>query len=322
MPGRAYEFTAGNRSILRPNRCPRNSSSNWRRFWSSTWPTWSRARGRMSKQILAEHPELAEALRPYFDRLDFLHQAAAEFGASPESPLAGNRLVREAVGRLRDPRRDRPRRDGRVYEAQQISLDRRVALKVLPFAAVLDQRQIARFQQRGPGGRPVAPSEHRAGVLRRLRARRALLRHAVHRRAVARHGDPRAAPVGRRPGRRRPYAPKGGRRRPSPPTRLHQKRPARPPPPTNATGARRRPSRRSVRSRRPTTSRGRRTGGAGGRGPAARPRLRHRPSRHQAVEPAARRPGQAVGDRFRPGPVPDRGRPDASPATWWARCAT
>jgi serine/threonine protein kinase len=34
---------------------------------------------------------------------------------------------------------------GIVYEAQQISLDRRVALKVLPFAAVLDSRQIARF---------------------------------------------------------------------------------------------------------------------------------------------------------------------------------
>ncbi len=35
---------------------------------------------------------------------------------------------------------------GVVYEAQQISLDRRVALKVLPFAAVLDSRQIARFK--------------------------------------------------------------------------------------------------------------------------------------------------------------------------------
>ena len=33
-----------------------------------------------------------------------------------------------------------------VYEARQVSLDRRVALKVLPFAAVLDQRQIERFK--------------------------------------------------------------------------------------------------------------------------------------------------------------------------------
>ena len=35
---------------------------------------------------------------------------------------------------------------GVVYEAEQLSLRRRVALKVLPFAAMLDKRQMARFQ--------------------------------------------------------------------------------------------------------------------------------------------------------------------------------
>jgi WD40 repeat protein len=35
---------------------------------------------------------------------------------------------------------------GVVYEAEQISLGRRVALKVLPYAAILDQRQLARFK--------------------------------------------------------------------------------------------------------------------------------------------------------------------------------
>ncbi|MGE0376884.1 MAG: protein kinase, partial [Planctomycetaceae bacterium] len=35
---------------------------------------------------------------------------------------------------------------GVVYEAEQISLKRRVALKVLPFAAVLDKRQLQRFK--------------------------------------------------------------------------------------------------------------------------------------------------------------------------------
>ena len=35
---------------------------------------------------------------------------------------------------------------GVVYEAQQLSLDRRVALKVLPFAATLDARQLQRFK--------------------------------------------------------------------------------------------------------------------------------------------------------------------------------
>src|SRR5205807_4943621 len=35
---------------------------------------------------------------------------------------------------------------GIVYEAEQISLGRRVALKVLPFAATLDPRQLQRFK--------------------------------------------------------------------------------------------------------------------------------------------------------------------------------
>jgi hypothetical protein len=35
---------------------------------------------------------------------------------------------------------------GVVYEAEQISLNRRVALKVLPFASVLDQKQLQRFK--------------------------------------------------------------------------------------------------------------------------------------------------------------------------------
>ena len=35
---------------------------------------------------------------------------------------------------------------GVVYEAEQISLNRRVALKVLPFAATMDPRQLQRFR--------------------------------------------------------------------------------------------------------------------------------------------------------------------------------
>jgi serine/threonine protein kinase len=35
---------------------------------------------------------------------------------------------------------------GVVYEAVQISLGRRVALKVLPFAAALDAKQLQRFK--------------------------------------------------------------------------------------------------------------------------------------------------------------------------------
>src|SRR5262249_6036763 len=51
-------------------------------------------------------------------------------------PLGDYRLLRE-VGRGGM---------GVVYEAEQLSLGRRVALKVLPFAAALDARQLQRFK--------------------------------------------------------------------------------------------------------------------------------------------------------------------------------
>src|ERR1700719_3666759 len=54
----------------------------------------------------------------------------------PEGPLGDYRIVRE-VGRGGM---------GVVYEAVQISLGRQVALKVLPFAAALDAKQLQRFK--------------------------------------------------------------------------------------------------------------------------------------------------------------------------------
>ncbi len=101
------------------------------------------------ENLLAANPDLAAALHAYFDSLDQLHEMAAGFqrpavdssreDASPvgdERRLGDFRLLRE-IGRGGM---------GVVYEAEQISLGRRVALKVLPFAAVLDSRQIARFK--------------------------------------------------------------------------------------------------------------------------------------------------------------------------------
>ncbi len=83
---------------------------------------------------------------------------------------------------------------GVVYEAEQISLGRRVALKVLPFAAALDAQAVAALQERSAGRRLPAPHEHRARLRRRLRARRPLLRHAVHRGANTRRDHQELAP--------------------------------------------------------------------------------------------------------------------------------
>ncbi|MEX2186225.1 MAG: serine/threonine-protein kinase [Pirellulales bacterium] len=99
--------------------------------------------------LLGEHPDLAEPLAAYLDRLDELHDAAAGFAGGDrdvsaeaaasvdgEKQIGDFKLVRE-IGRGGM---------GVVYEAWQVSLGRRVALKILPFAAVLDSKQIARFR--------------------------------------------------------------------------------------------------------------------------------------------------------------------------------
>jgi tetratricopeptide (TPR) repeat protein len=97
--------------------------------------------------LLAEHPDLADALRIYFRSLEQLHDVAAGFGrAAADEPV--NSLPQEP-GRLGDF--ELLKEIGRggmgvVYEARQISLNRRVAVKLLPFAAVLSAKQIARFK--------------------------------------------------------------------------------------------------------------------------------------------------------------------------------
>lgn len=102
------------------------------------------------EDLIATAPDLTEPLRDYVNRLQELHAVAAGFhapGAGPAEtvePPAAN-----AAGRLGDfvlIREIGRGGMGIVYEARQISLDRRVALKVLPFAAVLDAKQIARFK--------------------------------------------------------------------------------------------------------------------------------------------------------------------------------
>jgi serine/threonine protein kinase len=113
-------------------------------------------------ELLARHPDLAKPLQAYLASLDFLHRAAASLhGPSrPDSPHADDP---DAPGRLGDLGDFRILREvgrggmGVVYEAEQISLARRVALKVLPFAATMDSRQLQRFQNEA---RAAASLEH------------------------------------------------------------------------------------------------------------------------------------------------------------------
>jgi formylglycine-generating enzyme required for sulfatase activity len=90
--------------------------------------------------LLASHEDIADELAGALYGLDFVHHAGPDLSGA-DDPLLGKalgdyRLLRE-IGR-----------GGMavVYEAEQVSLGRRVALKVLPFAAVLDPRQLQRFK--------------------------------------------------------------------------------------------------------------------------------------------------------------------------------
>jgi tetratricopeptide (TPR) repeat protein/tRNA A-37 threonylcarbamoyl transferase component Bud32 len=93
-------------------------------------------------ELIRDHPEYADALQrllPVVEVLDDLvtpeRRPPAASGSVAAGKLGDFRLLHE-IGRGGM---------GIVYEAEQISLRRRVALKVLPFAVALDGRQLQRF---------------------------------------------------------------------------------------------------------------------------------------------------------------------------------
>ncbi len=99
--------------------------------------------------LLLKHADLAAPLAAYLDSLDELHGVAAGFAGADEAdvdPAVAATGDEKRLGDFRLLREIGHGGMGVVYEAQQISLHRRVAVKVLPFAAVLDSKQITRFK--------------------------------------------------------------------------------------------------------------------------------------------------------------------------------
>ena len=105
------------------------------------------------QEFLAKHSDIAKDLSACIEGLAFVRSAAGKMGGGGKigpndvpqveglegenaKPLGDFKLIRE-IGRGGM---------GVVYEAQQLSLGRRVAVKVLPFAAALDSRHLQRFR--------------------------------------------------------------------------------------------------------------------------------------------------------------------------------
>jgi WD40 repeat protein len=102
-------------------------------------------------EYITRYPELAEQIRDLFPALVGIEQPKPARGDVTGS-FAGHEVVADALSleRLGDYRILRVIGRGGmgiVYEAEQVSLGRHVALKVLPSHALLDPRHLARFQR-------------------------------------------------------------------------------------------------------------------------------------------------------------------------------
>jgi serine/threonine protein kinase len=93
------------------------------------------------KAYLKRHPEVAVALEDALDGIDM----AQQLRPTPVTPPVAE-LIREPLGDFKIIRELGRGGMGVVYEAMQLSLGRRVALKVLPFAAALDPKHLQRFK--------------------------------------------------------------------------------------------------------------------------------------------------------------------------------
>jgi serine/threonine protein kinase len=101
------------------------------------------------ESCIARHPELADRLPALLPALELLHALGSSPGPASGAASGTPNGVEPAGGTLGDFRilREVGRGGmGIVYEAERMSLSRRVALKVLPFAATMDPRHLQRFK--------------------------------------------------------------------------------------------------------------------------------------------------------------------------------
>ena len=295
--------------------------------------------------LALEHPEYADQLRRLLPALEALVDLGASSAQHPSrvvSKQGTSDLAPKVLGDYRILREIGRGGMGVVYEAEQRSLNRRVALKVLPMAAALDARQFQRFQLEAQaaaclhhnnivpvfavgteGGVPFYAMQYIEGrslaeVIHELRRAEGLESEAAR---TGGRGGGLGWPTSRRP--RWPAASFPARprhRKPTPQTRTPTERgpiacPL--PPGEGAEGgegllpAVRKPSKTASSTR--TRDYCRNIAGLGLQAAEALDHAHTRGILHRDIKPAqppARRRGPSLGHRLRPGPDPGQPRPD------------
>ena len=139
-----------NPDIKRPDRNPDPEAAELEAVLANYLRAVEEGRAPERMELLARHPDLAPELAAFFagqerftrlaaplrDAVSAVQESTIEDKLAEGGRLGDFRLLRE-VGRGGM---------GIVYEAEQISLGRKVALKVLPFAGALDSKQLQRFK--------------------------------------------------------------------------------------------------------------------------------------------------------------------------------
>jgi eukaryotic-like serine/threonine-protein kinase len=97
-------------------------------------------------QLLNQHPQLQSAWGDHLETLQKLGRATPHKVAMPAEEREASEIGGSILGDYRLNREIGRGGMGIVYDATQLSLRRNVALKVLPFAAVMDKQQVARFR--------------------------------------------------------------------------------------------------------------------------------------------------------------------------------
>ena len=101
------------------------------------------------EQVIEQYPQFADQLRqvkPAFDGIMKLGESSTRDASNTGSALHDEYHATRSLGDFKIMREIGRGGMGVVYEAQQLSINRRVALKVLPLAALIDSRTLQRFK--------------------------------------------------------------------------------------------------------------------------------------------------------------------------------